>query len=261
MALSGFNTPVTRSQTPIIEQLAQKRSHVIKARGILSDMDGTLIDSTNAIVKHWERIGALYNIDPRTILATSHGRRSIDVFQTIDPSKATWDYVCELEAEVPLLFGDDAEEIPGARELLDALQHLHAKWAIVTSGTKRLVAGWLKVLELVAPEQMVTAEDVQRGKPDPECYRLGAKLLGLEIGGDASSGGDSKVLVLEDAPAGIKAGKAAGCMVLALATTHRVQSLKDAGADWVVPDLRSVSILKDKQVKDGLEVRITNILA
>lgn len=55
MALSGYNTPVTRSQTPIVEQLVQKRSYVIKASGILSDMDGTLIDSTNAIIKHWER--------------------------------------------------------------------------------------------------------------------------------------------------------------------------------------------------------------
>lgn len=158
-----------------------------------------------------------------------------------------------------MLFGDDAEEIPGARELLDALQHLHAKWAIVTSGTKPLVAGWLKVLELVTPGCMVTAEDVQKGKPDPECYRLGAKKLGLEIGG-ANDGGGSRVLVLEDAPAGVKAGKGAGCMVLALATTHRLQELKVAGADWVVPDMRSVSIFRDKEVEDGLEVRLMNVL-
>lgn len=147
-------------------------------------------------------------------------------------------------------------------ELLTSLLRLHAKWAIVTSGTKPLVAGWLKVLDLITPECMVTPEDVQKGKPDPECYRLGAKRLGLEIGGgDAGSGGGSKVLVLEDAPAGVKAGKAAGCMVLALATTHRLQELKDAGADWVVPDMRSVSILRDKEAMDGLEVRITNLLA
>jgi len=53
--------------------------------GVLFDMDGTLIDSTNAIVKFWKEIGQIYGIDPQTILATSHGRRSIDVFKQIDP--------------------------------------------------------------------------------------------------------------------------------------------------------------------------------
>lgn len=254
MALSGFNTPITTFELPVVEQLLQKRSHVIKTPGILSDMDGTLIDSTTAIIKHWERIGQLYNIDPKSILATSHGRRSIDVFETIDPSKATWEYVCQLEREVPLLFADDAKEIPGARDLINSLGRLSAKWAIVTSGTRPLVEGWLKVLELVEPEFMVTAEAVKKGKPDPECYRLGAQKLGLDIGGEAPP------LVLEDAPAGIKAGKAAGCKVLALATTHRLHELKEAGADWIVPDLRFVNIVNDKSGGSGLEVHITNVL-
>lgn len=226
--------------------------------GILSDMDGTLIDSTTAIVKHWERVGALYGIDPRQILATSHGRRSIDVFQTIDPSRATWDFVCGLEAEVPVRFGGDAVEIAGARALLDSLQALGAKWAIVTSGTRPLVAGWLEVLQLVQPEHMVTAEDVVRGKPDPECYRLGAKKLGLELGNCSRS--LAPVLVLEDAPAGVRAGKAAGCRVLALATTHRPSELKEAGADWVIPDLKSLGVDRSKSRACGLSVTISNIM-
>ncbi|RMZ88888.1 hypothetical protein DV736_g3881, partial [Chaetothyriales sp. CBS 134916] len=251
MALSGFNSPVARAQSPVGSGL--KRTHILNATGILSDMDGTLIDSTNAIVKHWQRVGEMYKIDPKTILATSHGRRSIDVFQQIDPAKATWDYVRQLESEVPRKWGDDVVEIPGARELLQTIERLQAKWAIVTSGTRPLVEGWLRMLSLVEPGTMVTAEAVTNGKPDPECYWLGATKLGL--GEDTRS-----VLVLEDAPAGIRAGKAAGCMVLALATTHHLQELKDAGADWIVRDLNSVKIQADPFASDRLEVQISNLL-
>lgn len=81
---------------------------------------------------------------------------------------------------------------------------------------------------------MVTAEEVQKGKPDPECYRMGAERLGFE-------GRSEEVLVLEDAPAGVMAGKAAGFKVVALATTHDVDRLQQAGADWIVRDMRSVT--------------------
>ena len=164
-----------------------------------------------------------------------------------------WDYVRQIESEVPVLFGDDADEVPGARRMLSNLQLLQARWAIVTSGTRPLVEGWLKVLRLIEPAHMVTAEDVQRGKPDPECYRLGLKRLQLEQ--DPGS-----VLVLEDAPAGVRAGKAAGCLVLALATTHRIQDLQDAGADWIVPDLRSVEIIKDSSGGTRLEILMKDLL-
>lgn len=73
-----------------------------------------------------------------------------------------------------------------------------------------------------------------KGKPHPECYRKGAQLLGKgEVNGE-------EILVLEDAPAGVRAGKAAGFTVVALATTHTVSSLKEAGADFIVRDMRSV---------------------
>ncbi|KEF62079.1 glycerol 3-phosphatase 1 [Exophiala aquamarina CBS 119918] len=171
MALSGFNTPISRSETPLLSEVRFRRQTCkITVSGILSDMDGTLIDSTNAIVKHWERIGQTYGIDPKVILATSHGRRSIDVFQTIDPANANWDFVRQMEGEIPTLFGNDAEEILGARQLFSTLELLDLKWAIVTSGTRPLVEGWLKVLKLLEPEYMITAEDETNGKPDPEPY-------------------------------------------------------------------------------------------
>ena len=147
--------------------------------------------------------------------------------------------VCHAEGQIPKKWGADAVEIPGARALLAALEAADAPWAIVTSGTRPLVTGWLDAMELAQPRNLVTAEDVPRGKPDPACYRLGAAKLGL---GDGDGGGRKRgrVLVLEDAPAGVRAGKTAGFDVVALVTTHTVEQLRDAGADWVVRDLRSV---------------------
>jgi len=140
-----------------------------------------------------------------------------------------------MEGLLPKLHGDDAVEIPGARALLDALGSVHAPWAIVTSGTTPLVTGWLGVLKLPLPEHLVVAEDVANGKPDPACYVMGREKLGL--------GAADEVLVLEDSPAGIKAGKAAGCKVLGVVTSHTVEQVVDAGPDWIVKDLSSVKLV------------------
>ncbi|KAJ5568729.1 hypothetical protein N7450_011215 [Penicillium hetheringtonii] len=218
--------------------------------GILSDFDGTIVDSTDAIIKHWHKIGKELGVDPETILADSHGRQSIDTLALYDQGKANWDYVNYIEGQIPKEYGSDAKEIPGGRDILRALETSGAKWGVVTSGTRALISGWLEVLGLTHPENLVVAEDVPLGKPDPRCYLLGAKMIGLE---------DSKsVLVLEDAPSGIKAGKAAGYKVLALATTHSLDKLRAAGADWIVEDLRS---LKVHSVVDGkVQVEISNAL-
>lgn len=105
-------------------------------------------------------------------------------------------------------------------------------------------------MKLAHPRTSVVAEDVNAGKPgrisraslyeifplisvDPECYQLGKRRLGLSA--------DAEVLVIEDSPAGLRAGKAAGCKVLALATTHSIAQLKAIeSADWIVQDLRSL---------------------
>ena len=154
-----------------------------------------------------------------------------------------------IEGLIPVKFGQDATEIPGARQLLDNLDEAGAPWAVVTSGTKALIDGWLKVLNLARPKNLVVAEDVEIGKPDPRCYLLGRSCLGLVQG--------ASILVIEDAPSGIKAGKAAGFDVLALATTHRTDQLKDAGADWIVEDLRSVAL---KKWNGQVEIEIRNAL-
>jgi glycerol 3-phosphatase-1 len=124
----------------------------------------------------------------------------------------------------------------------------------VTSGTKPLVTGWLDVMKLAHPEFLVSAEDVKQGKPDPACYRLGAQRLGL---GELEP---AQILVLEDAPAGVRAGKAAGYKIVALATTHSIEKLKEAGADWIVKDMRSVTMGKWDAKAKRVEVHIANAL-
>lgn len=164
--------------------------------------------------------------------------------------------VKQAEGAVPKNFGQDAVEIPGSRALLDTLEDTGVPWAIVTSGTRPLVTGWFDVMKLAHPKVLVTAEDVQRGKPDPACYRLGAKTLGF---GDDNAEGKA-MLVFEDAPAGVMAGKAAGYKVVALATTHEVQQLVDAGADWIVKDMRSVTLARWDAKTGEVKMEITDAL-
>ena len=80
------------------------------------------------------------------------------------------------------------------------------------------------------PQSFISADDVTNGKPHPEPYEMGARVLGFK---------PSECLVIEDAPAGIKAGKAAGCRVLAVLSSHSAAELTDA--DWIVPSLKHVT--------------------
>lgn len=153
-----------------------------------------------------------------------------------------------MEGLLPKHHGEDAVEIPGARALLKDLGARKAPWAIVTSGTVPLVSGWLTRMALPTPEHLVTAESVTIGKPDPACYLLGRERIQL-------SGDDKRVLVLEDAPAGIRAGKAAGCKVLGLVTSHTVEQVRSAGPDWIVRDLASVKIVEGEDGSVTLEIR------
>ncbi|KAF5632373.1 glycerol 3-phosphatase 1 [Fusarium sp. NRRL 25303] len=217
--------------------------------GFLFDMDGTIIDSTEAVVKHWETIGNEIGVAPEVILETSHGRRSIDILEILAPEKANWDYVRDMEGRLPKYHGHEAVEIPGARSMLEALIARSSPWAIVTSGTVPLVTGWLRARDLPTPpsNHLVTAESVENGKPDPACYRLGRERLGLQAE-------DAQVLVLEDSPAGIRAGKAAGCKVLGLVTSHTVEQVIAAEPDWVVRDLSSVKVLRSEGGKVTIEI-------
>lgn len=109
-------------------------------------------------------------------------------------------------------------------------------------------------MRLTHPKHMVVAEDVEEGKPNPACYNLGKARLGL--------GPEEVALVIEDAPAGVRAGKAAGCRVVGLLTTHSIEQLQEAGADWIVADMRSVRFAgKDKATTgDLLKIELHQVL-
>ena len=102
----------------------------------------------------------------------------------------------------------------------------------------------LSTAGLPAPERPVSADMVTRGKPDPEPYRMGAERIGQPA---------AECLVVEDAPSGVRAGKAAGCRVLGVEGTHVAAELWAAGADFVVASLLQVSVLVDS---NELRVRL-----
>ena len=142
--------------------------------------------------------------------------------------------VSDVEGVIPL---------PGAMELLRALPL--ERWAIVTSCTRQLAGVRIAVAGLPQPKHLVTATDVRRGKPDPEPYLRGAQFLGVPA---------SDCLVIEDAPAGIRAGKAAGARVLALRTTASDSELLQAGADWITDDCTGLFVDPLKNGEEFLQI-------
>lgn len=161
--------------------------------------------------------------------------------------------ISHAEGQIPVQFGSDAVEILGSRAMLDRLEEQSAPWAIVTSGTRPLVTGWLDVMKLAHPKNIVTAEDVPNGKPDPACYKMGEKKLLLKEQ-------KPSIVVFEDAPAGVRSGKAAGFTVIALYTTHSLEQLVEAGADYIVKDMRSVTLKSWDQTTGTGQLEITSAL-
>ena len=210
---------------------------VIRCGAILFDLDGVLMDSRVAVERAWERWAARHGIDPVAVLAEAHGRRTIDTIRAVAP-------LIDVEAEARLL--EEAESVdfdgvttlPGAAELLRSLPS--GSWTVVTSGTRALATGRLTHGGLPIPEHLITADDIERGKPDPQPYLAGAAALGVD---------PSDCLVIEDAPAGIDAGKTAGMTVLALVTTFDASAL--AGADYVVGSLADVALSSAEKLRDG----------
>ena len=197
----------------------------IKFRGALFDLDGVLVDSTPAVARVWEGWAREHGFtDPAAIVKLAHGRPSLTTIRELLPNG-------DHEAENRELERREIEDVegviplPGATELLQTIPA--DRWAIVTSCTRPLAHVRIRVAGLPTPKHLVTATDVTRGKPDPDPYLKGAQSLGVPPG---------ECLVIEDAPAGIHAGKAAGARVLALRTTASDTELREAGADWIVDD-------------------------
>ena len=204
----------------------------IVCRAFLFDLDGVLIDSTPAVIRVWSRWAIAHGFDPAEVVRTAHGRPSISTIRDYLPGADYEAENCVVEnGELADL--DGVVPLPGARELLNALPA--DQWTIVTSCTRALAGARLGAAGLPIPDRLVTCDDVKNGKPDPEPYLKGASLLGVSA---------RDCVVVEDAPAGIRAGKAAGARVIACRTTASELELKTAGADWIVGDCKSISVLR-----------------
>lgn len=202
---------------------------LLHGKRILFDIDGTLIDSTATVERSWNTWAAEYGVASQEVLKVCHGRRTEDtVAQFVAPQHriAATARQLELQEQADLA---GVRALPGARGLLAALPPCH--WAAVTSGPRKLMAARLVAAGLPEPQLLIGAEDVSIGKPDPESYLKAAAALGFEA---------QECLVVEDAPAGVGAGRAAGARVLALTTTHDAAELADA--DVVVSDLSCVRV-------------------
>ncbi len=182
----------------------------VLADAVLFDLDGTLVDSTASVVRNWRRIATLLGRPGEDLVGDRHGIPGRQVLRVIEPDLPE-ERIRELDqALIDGEVADTRDVVPttGAQQLLEAVPP--DRWAIVTSGPRRLALARLGAAGLPVPAVLVTADDVRVGKPDPEPFLLAARHLGLP---------PQRCLVVEDAPAGITAARAAGCQVLGVLTT------------------------------------------
>ena len=214
----------------------------ITCKGILFDMDGILISSLGSVERSWTKWSLMRGIDPEKTLRIIHGRRSIETVAQLRPD-------LDAEAEnrvIEQLEMDDTEGVealPGALALLASLPP--SRWSVVTSATEPLARVRLGATGIPVPGRFVAAESVTLGKPHPAPYIAGAKLLGLA---------PEECVVFEDAASGTKAGRAAGCTVIATTFSHSVEELSHA--HYLIPDLTAVTaeVLADD---GGIALRFT----
>jgi len=203
----------------------------IQCRGLLFDMDGVLLDSTPAVARVWAGWALEHGFDPKETARRAQGRPSISTVRELLPNADHEAENREIERR-EMADLDGVIPLPGALSLLQSLPP--DRWTIATSSTHPLALVRLRAGGLPIPKRLITASDVQRGKPDPEPYLKAAASLGLA---------PQDCLVVEDAPAGIRAGKSSGARVLALRTTVSAAELAGAGADWIARDLSDLELL------------------
>jgi len=196
---------------------------------MLFDLDGVLVDSTPAISRVWTKWCLARGFDPEKTVREAHGRPSIDTIRELLPN-------ADHEAENRVIELGEIEDLDGVVLLPGALGLVTSlppdRWTIVTSCTKQLAEVRIRAAGLPIPPTLVTSSDITNGKPDPEPYLKGAAALGFP---------PADCLVVEDVPAGIRSGKAAGARVIAVRTTAPDCELTASGADWIIDDCRGIT--------------------
>ena len=203
----------------------------ISCAALLFDLDGVLINSTPAVARVWSKWALERGFNPEEVVARDHGRPSLTTIRDYLPNadheaenrEVERREIADLEGVIPL---------PGALDLLGSLPV--DRWTIVTSCTRALAEVRIRAAGLPLPRKMITSNDIQHGKPHPEPYLKGAAVLGFP---------PEDCVVLEDVPAGVRAGKSAGAKVIAFTTTVQRAVLKEAGADWILKNCGDVRLL------------------
>jgi sugar-phosphatase len=215
---------------------------VLHPRGILFDMDGVLVSSLGSVERTWEKWAVARGVDPALAIRTAHGCRAIETVRRLRPDL---DDLRELEWLEEMEVADNVglEMLAGVRPILEALPEKY--WTVVTSATERLARSRMQHGGVPVPKRLIAADMVTQGKPHPEPYLKGAEALGLD---------PAECLVFEDAASGARAGRAAGCTVVATLFSHSLESLE--AAHWIVRSLEDVRV---RVAGDALEVRLTPV--
>lgn len=210
----------------------------MKCKGFLFDLDGTLVDSLPVVERAWSNWAKSRDLDPVVVLDFIHGKQAITSLRHFMPGESE----DAIQQQFSLLEKVEAEDtdgisaLPGAVQLLERLEALSMPWAIVTSGSVPVARARHAAGELATPEIFITAELVARGKPNPDPYLLGAQRLGLK---------PEDCVVVEDAPAGVLSGLAAGCKVIAVNAPDDTPEL-----DKVDLVLKSLAVLQVEAGQD-----------
>ncbi|WUH96422.1 HAD-IA family hydrolase [Spirillospora sp. NBC_00431] len=200
---------------------------ILPCAAVLFDVDGTLVDSTPLVERAAHEWAAEYGIDPEEFLSDAHGRRTVDRVADFLPPGEVHEATARLDA-LEATGTEGITALPGAVDLLENMSGLPC--AFVTSMDRAQLKLRTEVAGVPVPPVVVTAEDVPNGKPDPSGYLKAARSLGVD---------PSDCIVIEDAPAGIAAGRAAGATVLAVTTSHDPAVL--TGAHHIIHHLTNVT--------------------
>jgi HAD superfamily hydrolase (TIGR01509 family) len=181
---------------------------ITSVRAVLLDMDGTLVDSDASVERAWATWSAEHGLDPAPVLAIAHGSPPDRTVRRVLPALDDRAVAVASQRQMDLQYDDLADVVaaPGAPELIATLDRLRLPWAVVTSADVRLAKARLGAAG-IHPPLLVTVEDVRRGKPDPEGFRLAAARLGVD---------PAVCLVVEDSEPGLASGRAAGMRTAAL---------------------------------------------
>jgi mannitol-1-/sugar-/sorbitol-6-phosphatase len=218
----------------------EKRMTTFHCAAILFDLDGVLVDSTGSVDRQWRIWARERGIDEEKVIAIAHGVRAVEVIRVVAPHLDAEREVAKLEMK-EAADRDGVAVMPGAIELIRTIPP--GGWGVVTSGTRHLATGRLQLAGIPLPKVMVAADEVTNGKPHPEPYLKGAQLLGAN---------PTDCLVIEDAPAGIRAAHAGGMKVIALTSTYPASALSEA--DVVVRKLDQIQVSLDGAQKLAVKV-------